>query len=71
MARKPLEYFHQGGIQQLREQEVGGAVEGAVEIERRYICETSSFGRKVRRRKAVLLLGFSDSVADYEETKGF
>ena len=40
-------------------------------LERRYICETSSFGRKVRRRKAVLLLGFSDSVADYEETKGF
>ena len=40
-------------------------------IERTYICETSSFGRKVSRRKAVLLLVFSLSVADYEETKGF
>ena len=40
-------------------------------IERKYNCETSSFGRKVRRRNAVMLLGFSCSVADYEETKGF
>ena len=40
-------------------------------IERTYNCETSSFGRKVSRRKAVLLLVFSLSVADYEETKGF
>ena len=39
MARKPLEYFHQGGIQQLREQEVGGAVEGAVEIPRRVMWQ--------------------------------
>ena len=40
-------------------------------IERTYICETSSFGRKVSRRKAVLLLGFSCSVAFYNKTMGF
>ena len=40
-------------------------------IERSYICETSSFGRKVSRRRAVLLLGFSCSVAFYNKTMGF
>ena len=40
-------------------------------IERFYISETPSFGRKMSRRNPVLLLGFSCSVADYEETKGF
>ena len=42
-----------------------------ITIERTYICETSSFGRKVSRRKAVLLLGFSCSVAFYNKTMGF
>ena len=43
----------------------------SLDIERFYISETLSFGRKMSRRKPVLLLGFSSSVADYEETKGF
>ena len=46
-------------------------IDSRLPIERTYICETSSFGRKVSRRKAVLLLGFSCSVAFYNKTMGF
>ena len=54
-----------------RQEQINYRTVAYIHIERTYNCETSSFGRKVSRRKAVLLLVFSCSVADYEKPKGF